>query len=182
MKTLKWFVIRHALAVDRRLWVGRSDAKRPLTKEGVQQFKKLLKKYHFAFKNKKVCLVTSDFERAIETAHLLAKWVKVVETCQTKLLRPNASPQKFVRWLAAQDKLINPRFILIIVGHEPQLSKLLGLLLTGHGQSFIQLKKGAIAELMFQPKGQLGRILGQKDFEGSFRLRSLVFPKHRSGN
>ena len=82
-------------------------------------------------------LATSPLARAAESADIVAaEYGSGVVTLDS--LEPERKPEEVVRWLVDQQRA----HTVALVGHEPQLSTLVGYLLTERSASFIDLKKG----------------------------------------
>jgi phosphohistidine phosphatase len=118
------YIIRHAQAIDRDTPVD--DAHRPLTARGRKDARKLGK----ALDREEVgldAIVTSPLVRSVETAELVAVglgWDDELEVAPE--LSPARDPAEVVR------EVLLPRAELkavAVVGHEPQLSALIALLL-----------------------------------------------------
>ena len=138
--------IRHAIAVDRDAFAetGKDDDLRPLTADGRRKMRKIAK----ALQHMLGCperLVTSPLTRAEQTAEILADvyGMKISETLDA--LRPGSRVTLFAPWASEQpvDATI------AIVGHEPNLSKLVSWLMTGDTESHVALKKGGACLLSF---------------------------------
>ncbi len=118
------FVIRHARAVDTTEPI--EDALRPLTARGRREALEVGK----ALREAEVSLdaiITSPLVRAIETAELVAVGLKFEGALDVAVeLSPSRHPQSVI------EEAVLPRSDLraiAIVGHEPQLSSLVGALL-----------------------------------------------------
>lgn len=94
-------------------------------------------------------LATSPLTRAAETAAIVAREYSS-EAVTLEALAPDHDPEDVVRWLGEQphDQTVG------LVGHEPQLSMLVGYLLTETRASFIDLRKGGacLLDLTGAPK------------------------------
>lgn len=129
--------LRHAPAGEREDWArtGRPDAERPLTTDGRKRAREAAK--GLAKLVEKADLVaTSPWARAKETAEIAAKAFGA-PLVETNFLLPHRSPASLAGWLSGLD---GERVIL--VGHEPHLSKVIGWLMTGSSaRSIVGLKK-----------------------------------------
>ncbi len=133
------FLVRHAKALKREEW-KKDDCLRPLTEEGIEEFKNFLE-WLAPVLPKKALVISSPCERALQTAKLIAERVKgdlIVE----ELLSPDAEPEDYEKVIKKYKKKEN----LILVGHEPDLSLFLNYL-TCLSPSKLAFKKGAVAEL-----------------------------------
>lgn len=128
---------RHAPAGEREDWAktGRPDSERPLTQEGRKRGRESAKGLA-AFVGSADLVATSPWARARETAEFAAKAFGA-PLVDSNLLLPHRSPASLASWLSGLgDKRV------VLVGHEPHLSKVIGWLLTGSAsRSYIGLKK-----------------------------------------
>jgi len=141
------FILRHGIAValgEPGIPKDLSDADRPLTAEGR---KKLVRstKAMTAMGLRFDVVFSSPLVRALQTAEVVIKEVapkrNVVVTAN---LSPGASKRDLIRELNG----FAPRATdILLVGHEPDLSELIGLLCTGDVAASIELKKGGLAKL-----------------------------------
>lgn len=99
-------------------------------------------------------VLTSPYPRAKETAVIVAEAFGVVKKLElSPSLAPHGNPKQFI------DDLIKhhpDRKDVLVVGHEPYLSRLISLLLTGETKLAINLKKGGWCKLT-AAKLQYGR-------------------------
>ena len=149
------FLVRHAKALKREKW-NKDDCLRPLTEEGIEEFKKFLD-WLEPILPEKALIVSSPCERALHTAKILAEKIRS-ELKVEELLSPDAEPEDYLKVLKKYGKRKN----LILVGHEPDLSLFLNYL-TCLSTSKIAFKKGAVAEL--------------RKSNGSYSLFALFNPK-----
>jgi phosphohistidine phosphatase len=93
-------------------------------------------------------IVTSPLPRARHTALIVAQELGLVDKLETsKILSAGADPHSLRDWLRdrSEDRLM-------IVGHNPDLSDLVGLLILGGvGRFPFELKKGGLAALSARP-------------------------------
>jgi len=132
------YIIRHAHAV-----AGEDDAIRPLSVKGRRQIKELAAFLQRGRGLKAREVWHSPLVRAQETAERLVDRLgssaRLVETGE---LKPETDPAILARRLG---KVRRP---VAVVGHEPHLSALLTLLLTGRTRpAAVVLEKGAVAAL-----------------------------------
>ena len=149
---MELLLVRHAIAAE-----GRDDDARPLTRDGRARFARVVKglrRVHPRIGH----IVHSPKLRAVQTAHLLCA---LLANNGTTEVAPELAAEPGEALLA---KLRRPSVAL--VGHEPWLSQLLALLVSGdarHAPAF-ELKKGAIAWLEGAAR------------PGKMRLRMLLPP------
>lgn len=132
------YLIRHAHAVD-----AAEDPKRPLSKKGHKQVKRLAK-----FLRKNEAIATSEFwhsplARSRETAERLTAQIGApAKLLEVTGLEGGDDPAKIA------ERLKNRKTPVAVVGHEPQLSALASLLVVGATEPprFV-LKKSAVVAL-----------------------------------
>lgn len=132
------YLIRHAHALD-----GSDDAARPLSKRGREQIRVLAR---FLRGGGELCpeeIWHSPLVRACQTAELLARRLRVeVPLVRVDGLLPGDDPRRIARRLKSLSRTV------ALVGHEPHLSALASLLITGAAAPPVfVLKKSAIIAL-----------------------------------
>jgi phosphohistidine phosphatase len=143
--------LRHAPAGKREDWAGtgRPDSERPLTMDGRKRAREAAKGLA-RFIETADLVATSPWARAKETAEITAKALGA-PLVESNFLLPHRSPASLAGWLSGLD---GQRVIL--VGHEPHLSKVISWLMTGSGaQTIVGLKK-AQAVLLETKKAAAG--------------------------
>lgn len=137
------FILRHAIALDRSDWKG-SDSDRPLTDEGIRKMKKAAKGIR-RLDLRIDWILTSPFRRAYDTAMITAKELNLKKKMRlSKSLSPEGDQKALVRHLALDFKTWES---VLLVGHEPYLSGLIGTLTTGIKEGGLELDKGGLAKL-----------------------------------
>jgi phosphohistidine phosphatase len=137
------YIIRHAIAVDEATSDYASDSERPLTDKGrkkMRQIAKALRHLGVEFD----LILSSPYVRACETAEILADVLKMKDKI---VLSDNLIPLGNPELLISE---INEKHVvdsLAIVGHEPHLSTLIGLLISEGSKIEITLKKGGVCHL-----------------------------------
>ena len=136
------YICRHGIAVELGDGVTR-DAERPLTPEGKRKLNQIGKALNLLETNIEL-VVSSPYVRAIETAEILYESLHVQNAMEvTEELTPNGN----VRQLLALLRKLHPKSVLV-VGHEPYLSSLIALLVSGNPDAAILMKKGSIGKLV----------------------------------
>jgi len=167
---MRLLVVRHAIAEDRADY-GRShkdDSARPLTPEGRRKMAR------GALGLKQIVpeldvLATSPYKRALETAEIIADAYGGLAVDRVPELAPGAGVERVVGWLAGR----HAQGVVAIVGHEPDLSRLVCALLVGANGPFLELRKGAACLLEFS--GAVGAGAAALDwFLGPKHLRRLA--------
>lgn len=135
---MKLYLIRHAIAEDSAEY--EDDSLRPLTEKGREKMKRIAA----ALKDLGAApdlIVSSPYVRASQTAAILAKELKYKEElAYSDSLVPMGEPDDMIGE-------INEKYTvdeLMLVGHEPSLSALAGVLLAGRADIAIDLKKGGV--------------------------------------
>jgi phosphohistidine phosphatase len=152
------FILRHGIAENREL--GTPDAARQLTKQGKRDLHALLERAHAAGVAPQTIL-TSPLTRALETARIAAQELLCQNVVETKELSPGVAPPHLWREIRARHLVKD----LMLVGHEPQLSRVAGFLL--ESPLAIDLKKGALMKIAVEdaqgpPRGVLKWLLTPK--------------------
>ena len=135
---MRLLVVRHGKALAREKW-HKDDPLRPLTKDGAKQASEVFACLRGLLKPQEIW--TSPWKRARQTASIAAEAWHL--------------PLREVSWLAggtmpaSQRRYHLPRDRdLAIVGHEPDLGELIGLLIGGEA---VPLKKAGVALLEGDP-------------------------------
>jgi len=140
------YIMRHGLAEEPT--PDGDDGVRRLTPEGADKIRKAaagLRSAGFAIE----MILTSPITRARETAEIVAKEFDRLKPRIVPELTTGASP---VGALDALTKLQLPESVMAI-GHEPTLSRLASLMLTGSSESIdIKLKPGSVIALEFDDR------------------------------
>lgn len=140
---MKLFMLRHAIAAERKDW-NKPDAQRPLTKDGARKMKKAAKGMR-EMKIRFDSILTSPYARALDTARIVGKVYKETQKIQVvPCLATEGQPRDFIKLLAQQART---KKSVLVVGHEPYLGQLIGVLTTGQSGAEIELKKGGLASL-----------------------------------
>lgn len=137
------YIIRHAIAVDEVLSDYELDRERPLTDKGrrkMRQIARALRKLGVEFD----LILSSPYARACETAEILADVFKMKKKIVfTDNLIPLVEPELLIGEINEKYSVDS----MAVVGHEPYLSTLIGLLVAEHTKIDITLKKGGVCYL-----------------------------------
>ncbi len=141
---MELFLLRHGLAVERGTPGFEDDATRPLTTKGEKQLRKTcaaLRKMGLDFD----LILSSPLIRAKQTAKIVAKELKLKKRLKySDALKPGGDAKKLIAELnhlkPASEKIL-------LVGHEPDLSELISLLVTGGLELQLDFKKGGVCKL-----------------------------------
>jgi phosphohistidine phosphatase len=138
------YLVRHAIADRRDVVRWPNDDKRPLTAQGIARFRSAARGLGRIVREVEVVLA-SPYTRAWQTAELLHDEIAwpVPERCPE--LEASRAPGAALDVLLVRD-----RSSVVLVGHEPYLSRLASLLLSGEENAIdLELKKGGVALLAF---------------------------------
>lgn len=138
------FILRHGIAVERGTKGFEKDSVRPLTPKGKRQ----LRKSAAAMRQMKLrfdLILSSPYERAKRTAEIIAEELKLKKRLKfSDLLKYENEPVELVGHLT----ILKPApKNLLLVGHEPYLSRLISWLTSGNEEMAMDLKKGGLCKL-----------------------------------
>lgn len=137
---MELYVLRHAIAAEPGF--HRRDADRPLTDEGRAKLETIVR----AFEPLKVHVdhvFTSPYVRAKQTASVAAAALGAPLT-EVDALAAGADPPSIV---AALRDLTGSVGAAMIVGHEPDLGRLVTFLVSGDDQGGVRMKKAGLVKL-----------------------------------
>ncbi len=160
------YLMRHGIAVPREENAGMPDADRPLTEEGIRKTEQVaegLVRLGISCE----WIMTSPLLRARQTAEIAAKALKLGDHVEEwPELGAGGSNEALLHRLQATEQDRGVKAVLL-VGHEPQLSELVSLFLSGTLHLSIDFKKAGVCCL------QVGGALKW----GSATLRWLQTPR-----
>ena len=134
------YIIRHGIAVDEGTPGYESDSERPLTDKGRKKMRQIAK----GLRNLGVefdLILSSPYVRARETAEVLADVFKMKKKITfTENLIPLGNPELLVGEINEKYSVDS----IALVGHEPHLSSLVGILVAENTKLDITLKKGGV--------------------------------------
>jgi len=137
---MKIYLIRHSNAVDPGTPGYEDDSLRPLTEKGRDKMKSIAS----ALKELDVkpdLIVSSPYVRAQQTAEILAKVLKYKqELTFSDALLPMGNADNIIGEINEKYSVDE----LVLVGHEPCLSVLIGTLIVGNPELAINLKNGGV--------------------------------------
>ena len=143
---MQLLVIRHAAAEDRDSFAasGQPDTMRPLTDDGRKKMRAAARGLRRVVPKLQV-LATSPLVRAAQTAEVVAKAYRGMDVATLEELSPERRPDELLGWLRSHQL----GDTVAVIGHEPHLGFLVGWLLTGRNDSFVEMKKGGAVLLVF---------------------------------
>jgi len=147
------YLVRHAIAeeADAKRWPD--DRQRPLTKAGARRFKATAGALVAVMEAAGVVdrLLTSPLERARQTAAILHR-AGLPEPIAERVLAPGRTAARVLAVLRAHDVQS-----IVVVGHEPDLGRLLGVCVAGADAKLaLRFRKGGAAGLYFTGPPRVG--------------------------
>ena len=137
------YIIRHAIAVDEGTPEYEEDSQRPLTDKGKKKMRQIAKGLRVLGADFDLIL-SSPYIRAKETAEILADIFKVKAGVGiSENLIPMGDPDLLISEI---NEKYSARSI-ALVGHEPQLTALISLLVAENASMDMTLKKGGVCRL-----------------------------------
>jgi len=141
---MELYLLRHGLAVERGERGFEDDAARPLTTKGRRQVRKsaaainqLAGRFHL--------ILSSPHVRARQTAEIVAQELKLKKRLKfSNALAPGGAPRNLCRQLGREKPAPGK---VLLVGHEPDLSRLVAVLTCGHAELQLDFKKGGLCKL-----------------------------------
>jgi phosphohistidine phosphatase len=150
------YLIRHAVAHKRDQERWPDDSRRPLTPEGEEEFEVAARGLARVVPEVEL-LLSSPYERAWQTAEILAEQAGWPVPKKLRALEPDVPPEKVD--MALQTYQGNQSIAL--TGHRPCLHELAVYLLTGDvGGADMKIKKGGVVCIEFDcaPKAGAGKL------------------------
>jgi len=133
-------LVRHAIAHDRDPARWPDDSERPLTEAGEKRFEQAAAGLRRVAGDIDLVL-SSPFVRAMQTARVLNEVAGWPSAETLPMLEPSYRPGEII---SAVQRRRNDG-VVALVGHEPLLGELAGVLLAGAGAPALPLKKGGAA-------------------------------------
>jgi phosphohistidine phosphatase len=138
------YILRHGIAVDPGTPDFPRDADRPLTPKGerkLQQIAEAMLAIELSFD----LILSSPYVRARQTAEIVAEAFEARKKLEfTDSLTPGGSAKKLIELL---NHLRPPPENVLLSGHEPYLSGLISLLVSGDAGFSVVMKKGGLCKL-----------------------------------
>jgi phosphohistidine phosphatase len=137
---MKIYLIRHSNAVDPGTPGYEDDSTRPLTEKGRDKIDRIASALQGLGVNPDL-IVSSPYVRARETAEIVAKMLKYKKDLAfSEVLVPMGEADEVIGEINEKYHVDE----LILVGHEPNMSTLIGTLTAGKPDLAIILKKGGV--------------------------------------
>lgn len=141
---MELYLLRHGIAAERGSRAYPSDHQRPLTPDGIKKLRRSVRAMQSLGLSFDLIL-TSPYARARQTADVVADALGLEGVLEVSaLLEPGGDLQELIADLASRTKRIDRT---LLVGHEPMLSSLISLLLSGEDDLDITMKKGGLCKL-----------------------------------
>jgi phosphohistidine phosphatase len=143
---MQLLVIRHGIAEDPSTVAatGQEDIGPPLSKEGKQMMKDVVAGLRDLVEEIDV-IGASPLLRAQQTAKIVAKAYDDLPVATVDDLLPESDPPALINWLQQHATLD----VVAIVGHEPNLGRVVTWLMSGVETSRVAMKKGGTCLLEF---------------------------------
>ena len=141
---MELYILRHAIAVDRGTPGFERDDRRPLTEKGEEKMHGIargMKSLGLSFD----IILSSPFERAKHTAEIVAETFDCKKSMTlTDLLATDGDMMEFVEYVNRHYAKLQS---ILVVGHEPYLSGMISLLVSGSEAMSVVMKKGGLCKL-----------------------------------
>ncbi|HEY9164692.1 MAG TPA: phosphohistidine phosphatase SixA [Candidatus Kryptonia bacterium] len=141
---MELYLLRHAIAADKSEPGIKRDADRPLTPEGAEKMKdiaKKMKKMDLSFD----LILSSPFRRATETAEIVADVLDCRDIVElSRHLEVGGNPEKLIDQIKTEKSDLDS---ILLVGHEPYLSGLISMMISGTDDLAVTMKKGGLCKL-----------------------------------
>ena len=139
------YIVRHAAAFGRDPDRWPDDSERPLSPEGEEEFR-LAARGLARIAPRMDAILSSPFQRAWQTAQILAELDSWPAPRSFPVLEPTLPPEKAVLALEAHSDAAS----VTVVGHRPGLHELAAYLLTGRSDGLeIGIEKGGVVRIGF---------------------------------
>jgi len=138
------FILRHGIAVERGTPGYAKDSDRRLTPKGERklwQISETMEELKLSFD----LILASPYLRARQTADVVAEALGARKSLEfDESLTPGGKSEDLIELLRGRKP---PPESVLLVGHEPYLSELVSVLISGGTQAAIELKKGGLCKL-----------------------------------
>jgi phosphohistidine phosphatase len=141
---MKLSLLRHGIAADRGGAEYENDSERPLTPKGDRRMRRIGKGIQAVGLSYDLIL-SSPYLRAKQTAEIVAQVLSAPEGVMlAETLTPEGNPRQLIEALRTDHR---ERQDVLLVGHEPSLSRLISTLLTGGPNLSVVIKRGGLCAL-----------------------------------
>lgn len=138
------YILRHGIAVPHGAAGYDRDSDRPLTEKGAKKTRQIA--HAMSTLGLRVDIIlSSPFPRARQTAEIVAKEIGLEKNLEnTDNLAVGGDPQALIDEVNAKYHSLEG---VMLVGHEPSLSELISVLVSGYANLSITMKKGGLCKL-----------------------------------
>ena len=144
---MKLSLLRHGIAADRGSTEYESDSERPLTPKGERRMRRIAKGLQASGLATDLIL-SSPYVRARQSAEIVAQVLSTPEEVVfAETLTPEGNPRQLIAMLRTDH---HERQDVLLVGHEPYLSRLISTLLTGGPNLTVEMKRGGLCSLSIE--------------------------------
>ena len=144
---MELYILRHAIAVARETEGFRHDSDRPLTEAGRSKLRRVVRGMNSLGLSFDLIL-TSPYLRARQTAEIVAKEMGAEKKLErTPHLAPDGDPRALIRQITSASTAGER---ILLVGHEPCLSALISILVSGDERTPITMKKAGLCKVTAQ--------------------------------
>jgi phosphohistidine phosphatase len=141
------YLLRHAIAVERDSSGYEHDSARPLTPKGERRMRRSAKGM-LALGLSYDLICSSPYLRAKQTADIVAEVCKVHEgVFLSPALAPDGNAKQAIEELNHHR---SSKQNILVVGHEPYLSGLISMLVSGSAALTLVMKKGGLCKLSIE--------------------------------
>jgi phosphohistidine phosphatase len=141
------YLLRHGLAAEPGAKQLSHDADRPLTAEGERKLRKIAKAMRQLELNFD-WILSSPYLRAHQTAKIIVEALDLGKRLElSDHLTPAGSVKKMIEMITHRRP--SPDEVLL-VGHEPYLSELVSLLVSGSNEICVVMKKGGLCKMSIE--------------------------------
>ena len=136
------YILRHAIAEERDSEKYPDDSKRPLTDKGAKRMGRIAEGM-LALGIELDVILSSSYTRAKQTAEIVAKEFGAESKLKFTKHLETGDAEKLIDEINKLGKIAN----VLLVGHEPDLSELISVLLMGDTSLPLTMKKGGLCKL-----------------------------------
>jgi phosphohistidine phosphatase len=141
---MRFSLLRHGIAVEAGTPGFENDRERPLTAKGERRMQRSAKGM-LALGLSYDLILSSPYLRARQTAEIVAQVLNTPEGVRlSDVLTPEGNPRQLIEAVHSDDR---DRHDILLVGHEPYLSRLISTLLTGGPNLPVVMKRGGLCAL-----------------------------------
>lgn len=141
---MKLSLLRHGIAADRGNPEYEHDSERPLTAKGERRMRRIAEGMQ-TLRLSYDLILSSPYLRAKQTAEIVTQVLHTPEgILLTEALTPEGNPRQLIEVLRTDHQA---RQDVLLVGHEPYLSRLISTLLTGGPNLQVMMKRSGLCTL-----------------------------------